>query len=119
MTTTTKIDKRPGKVNFGYRRGDTVAEPVTILEGGVAADITGRVYRAQLRTDADADVFVAFTVDIVDAAAGQIVLRLDHDITKGLSGPYAWDLEQDTSGVIRTLLAGTWTFDPDVTRTTG
>lgn len=113
---TAKIDKRPARVNYKYRRGDTVAEQVTIEEGGVAANITGRTYRAQLRKTVGGEVFVAFTVDITNPAGGVLVMRLTDTQTEPLSGRYYWDLEQTAGGVVRTLMAGEWTFDPDVTR---
>lgn len=112
----TTIDKRPGVVNYAYRRGDTVAEPVTIQEGGVAADISSRTYRAQLRKTVAGEPYLAFTITMDGAASGELVMRLTADQTEPLSGPYFWDLEQTAGGVVRTILAGVWTFDADVTR---
>lgn len=111
---TAMIDKRAAIVSYAYQRGDTVAEPVTILEGGVPADITGRTYRAQLRRYDDPDP-IDFTIDITAPTAGQIVLRLDDAQSALLDGTYQWDLEQNAGGVVRTLVGGTWLFDPDVT----
>lgn len=113
---TAKIDKRPARVNYSYRRGDTVAEPVTILEAGVPADISTRTYRAQIRKSIGGAPFVAFTVDTTDGPNGELVLRLTDTQTETLSGRYFWDLEQIAGGVVRTLIAGEWFFDPDVTR---
>lgn len=115
MNTAALIDKRAAIINYAYQRGDTVAEPVQILEGGVAADITGRTYRAQLRRYDDDPAPIDFTVDIIAPTVGQLVLRLDDTQSALLDGTYQWDLEQNAGGVIRTLLGGTWLFDPDTT----
>jgi hypothetical protein len=37
-------------------------------------------------------------------------------ITDDMSGLYVWDVQQDTAGVIRTLMGGSFFVDPDVTR---
>jgi hypothetical protein len=116
MAATVTIDKRAAVVNFKYQRGDTVAEPITILEAGSPANLTGRVYRAQLRKRANAAASVQFVITIATPATGQMVLHLDHDTTSELSGTYFWDLEQDISGVVRTLIRGDFVFDPDTTR---
>lgn len=115
MSTPT-ADFRPAKLNLKHRRGDTVAVPFTINEAGDPADITGRTYRAQLRRTASTTADVPFDVDVVDPDAGQLVIRLSSDVTIDLSGTYAWDLEQTNGDVVRTLVAGSWLFDPDVTR---
>jgi hypothetical protein len=44
-----------------------------------------------------------------------IVLRLADTVTDDLSGSYVWDLQQDTAGVIRTLVGGSFVVLKDVT----
>lgn len=113
----TKVDRRPAPHNFFYRRGDEVAEQITLLDGDhVPIDITSNTYRAQIRRSAASATYVSITVDVTDPTGGELVLRLDPSITEGLSGEYQWDLEQNDGGVVRTLLAGRFVFDPDVTR---
>lgn len=116
MAATVTIDKRAAVVNFKYQRGDTVAEPITILEAGTPADLTGRVYKAQLRKRANTASSLLFDITIADPETGEMVLRLDHDVTAELSGTYSWDLEQEVGGVVRTLIRGEFVFDPDTTR---
>ena len=116
MTTPT-VDLRPGKLDIKVRRGDTDGIPIVIQESGSPADLTGRTYRAQLRKTVTTTTAVDITVDTTEAAAGTLILRLDPIVTAALAGDYAWDLEQDYGGTIRTIVAGKWTFDPDVTRT--
>lgn len=115
MTTPT-VDLRPGKLNIKVARGDTDGIPIDITEGGIAADLTGRTYTAQLRRSANSTTAVDVEVDTTDAATGRLVLRLDPAVTETLSDDYEWDLEQDDGGTVRTLLAGIWHFQPDVTR---
>lgn len=113
---TPTVDLRPGKLNIKVSRGDTDGIPIDIREGGVAADLTGRTFTAQLRRSANATTAVDVEVDTTDADTGRLVLRLDPAVTETLSGDYQWDLEQVVGGTVRTLLKGTWSFDPDVTR---
>jgi len=113
---TPTVDLRPGKLNIKVSRGDTDGIPIVIREGGVAADLSGRTYTAQLRRAQNATTAVDITVDTTDADTGTLVLRLDPAVTETLSGDYFWDLEQTVGGTVRTILKGTWTFDLDVTR---
>lgn len=113
---TPTVDLRPGKLNIKTSRGDTVAVPITIQEGGVAADLTGRTYAAQIRRTKASATSVAVTVDTTDAADGDLVLRLTAVAAAALSGVYEWDLQQTQGGTVRTILEGRWTFGPDVTR---
>lgn len=110
------VDLRPGNLNIRTSRGDTVAVPLTIREGGEAADLTGRTYAAQIRRSAASSTAVTVTVDTSGAADGELVLRLTAAATANLTGEYQWDLQQTHGGSVRTLVTGRWTFGPDVTR---
>jgi hypothetical protein len=110
------VDLRPGKLDIKVTRGDTDGIPIVIQEGGSPADLTGRTYAAQLRRSRNAADAVDITVDATDAATGELVLRLEPDITETLTGEYQWELQQTVGGTVRTLLTGRWIFDPDVTR---
>lgn len=114
---TATVDLRPGRLDIKTTRGDDVGVPIDIREGGELADLTGRTYEAQLRRTADsATVSAEVTVDTTGAAAGRLVLRLEDAVTDDLKGVFYWDLEQTIGGTVRTILAGRWTFDADVTR---
>ncbi len=115
---TATVDYRPAKLNRKGWRGDSVAEPITIKEAGVAADVSARTFTSQLRRTANSTPAIDLDIDMDGTADGLIVLRLDEDATALLSGSYAWDLQQVTDGAVRTLAAGTWSFDSDVTRAT-
>jgi hypothetical protein len=110
------VDLRPGRLDIKVTRGDTDGIPIVIQEGGVAADLTGRTYAAQIRRTKNSAVAIDVTVDTAGAATGELVLRLEPEITETLTGEYQWDLEQTMDGIVRTLLTGRWIFDPDVTR---
>lgn len=110
------VDLRPGPLNVRHRRGDAVAFPLTIKEGGVAVDITGRTYQAQIRRRPNAALAAEVTVTATDAVHGVLAVVLDEDRSQALSGIYSWDFQQTVGGQPRTLLAGSWTVDDDVTR---
>ena len=113
---TATVDLRPGRLNIKSTRGDTVALPIVISEAGAPADLTGRTYLCQIRRTKPGAVIVEVDVDDTDAATGELVLRIDDLDTEPLSGLYVWDLEQSIGDNPRTILAGTWLFEPDVTR---
>lgn len=113
---TPTIDFRPEKANVKMRRGDTAAGPILIREAGEPADLTGRTFAAQIRRTAAASTAIDVEVDTAEAADGILVLRVDEEITQTLTGAYVWDLQQTIGGTVRTILAGAWIFDADVTR---
>jgi hypothetical protein len=107
----------PGKYNITGYRGDTLSLEFTFEdEAGVALALPTTGWAAQIRTLPDSAVAVEdFTVDASGAAAGVVVASLTGAQTATLSGG-VWDLEQTTSGVVRTYLRGSVTFEGDVTR---
>ena len=109
----------PAKQNFSITRGDTETVVVNITtNGSTPVDITGRTYRAQLRSTKDSGVISAsFTCTITDAPDGQVTCVLSAASTAGLTpGTYYWDFEENNAGVITTIIAGTVTVLADVTR---
>ena len=109
----------PGKLNYTMTRGDDFAAEMTIQEGNPLApvDVSARTYTAQIRPTADSlTVTATFSVDMTDAARGIVVLRLADTVTDDLGGSYVWDLQQNTAGVIRTLVGGNFVVLDDVTR---
>ena len=107
----------PAKLNYKITRGDDFADEVTIKEGGVAVDVSARTYTAQLRATADSTTVVAtFTINMASAATGVVGFSIADTVTDDLAGLYVWDFQQDTAGVIRTLMGGTFLVNPDVTR---
>lgn len=113
------ISVLPAKLNYKIVRGDDFADVVTIKEGTPAAavDVSARTFTAQLRATANATTVIAtFAIDMTNAASGEVGYSLADTVTDDLSGNYVWDFQQDTGGVIRTLMGGSFFVAPDVTR---
>jgi hypothetical protein len=109
----------PAKQNFSITRGDTETVVVNITtNGSTPIDVTGRTYRAQLRSTKDSAVISAsFSCSITNAAQGQVTCVLSSASTANLTpGTYYWDFEENNAGVITTIIAGTVTVLADVTR---
>lgn len=109
----------PADQDLTITRGDTETIVVTITSDGTTPiNITGRTYRAQIRSSQDATtVKASFTCTVTDAANGQVTATLSATNSATLaSGIYYWDLEENASGVISTILAGNVTVLADVTR---
>jgi hypothetical protein len=83
----------------------------------VAVNVSARTYTAQVRLTADTETIVAqMAIDMSSAATGVVGFSVADTVTDDLSGVYVWDFQQDTAGVIRTLMGGTFLVNPDVTR---
>lgn len=109
----------PAKQNFSITRGDTETVVVNITtDGSTPINITGRTYRAQLRSTKESAVISAsFVCTITDAPDGQVTCVLSAASTSSLSpGTYYWDFEENNAGVITTIIAGMVTVLADVTR---
>jgi hypothetical protein len=109
----------PAKLNYRITRGDDFADVVTIKEGDPAAavDVSARTFTAQVRATADATTVIAsFVIDMTSAATGEVGFSIADTVTDDLAGVYVWDFQQDTGGVIRTLMGGSFVVDKDVTR---
>lgn len=110
----------PAKLSYTIVRGDDFADQVTIKEGGppaVAVDVSARTYTAQVRSSADATTVIAtMSIDMTSAASGVVGYSIADTVTDDLSGSYVWDFQQETAGVIRTLMGGAFVVLKDVTR---
>ena len=110
---------QPADQDLIITRGDTETLVVTITsDGSTAVNITGRTYKAQIRSTQDSTTIKAsFTCTVTGAASGQVTCVLSATSSAALSaGLYFWDLEENASGVISTILAGNVTVLADVTR---
>jgi len=109
----------PGTQNLTFVRGDTETVQVTMTsDGSTPVNITGRTYAAQLRTTPDiAAISATATCAITDAANGVMQAVFSATSTAALDpGYYYWDLQENASGTITTVLQGTVTVLADVTR---
>lgn len=112
------ISIRPASLTYKIVRGDDFADVITIKEGDPPepADLTGRTYTAQVRRTPNGDVIAEMTIDDSNLDEGQVGIALPDATTADMSGSYVWDFQQDSAGVVRTLLKGAFVVDPDVTR---
>lgn len=109
----------PATQDLTITRGDTETIVVTLTtDGTTAIDVTGRTYTAQLRSTPDISVISAsFTCTVTNGAAGQVTCVMSSTASAELSpGFFYWDLQENASGTISTVLAGTVTVLADVTR---
>jgi hypothetical protein len=92
---------------------------------GDPVDLTGRTVRSQIRRYPGADELAAeFTVDLVDAAAGRVILTLSPADTTPLVGIYAYDIKWqdptptplDPTGTTSFFVAGRVGAEAEVTR---
>jgi hypothetical protein len=110
---------QPADQDLTITRGDTETLVVTITtDGSTAVDITGRTYLSQIRSQQDSTTIKAsFTCTVTNAAAGQVTCVLSATSSAALSaGLYFWDLQENASGTISTILSGNVTVLADVTR---
>lgn len=110
---------QPADQDLVITRGDTETLVVTIQDdNGSAINITGRTYRAQIRSSQDSTTIKAsFTCTVTGGSSGQVTCVLSATDSATLSsGQYFWDLEETASGVVSTILSGNVTVLADVTR---
>lgn len=109
----------PADQDLTITRGDTETLVVTLTSDGTTPiNITGRTYTAQIRSTPDSStVKASFSCVVGSGPSGIVTCTLTAVDSSLLSaGNYFWDLQENASGVISTLLSGTVTVLPDVTR---
>lgn len=109
----------PAEQDLVVVRGDTLTIGVTMTTNGTTPiNITGRTYTSMVRQNYDDPSPAAtFTCTIVSGAAGTLQLVMSAASTAVLEPQnYYWDLQENASGIITTVLAGAFVVLPDVTR---
>ena len=109
----------PAKQNLSITRGDTETIVVTMkTSAGVAVNITGRTYRAHIRTTKDAATTSGtFVCTVTNASAGEVTCVMSAGSTAALPvGTSYWDFEENNAGVVATILSGTVNVLADVSR---
>jgi hypothetical protein len=125
MAAAVKISLVPSELDLALYAGDGVALVFTLNDGdGAPLNLTGAV-TAQIRTTKQADVAQAdFTADLSQGATGVVTLMLTGqqtaDLVEGSSQSQfkgVWDMQwTKNGGEPVTVLQGSITCDPDVTR---
>jgi hypothetical protein len=110
----------PAAANIVITRGDTTTLSIALTTNGTSPlDITGRTYTAQVRGNSeDTSAEVAFTCTLsATPNDGILTCVLTATQTATLEpGNHVWDLQENASGVISTILSGTFTVLADITR---
>ena len=109
----------PAEQDLVVTRGDTMTVNVTMTTNGTTPiNIAGRVYTSMVRANYDDPTAAAsFVCTIVSGAAGTLQLVMSAASTALLEPyNYYWDLQENASGIITTVLAGAFVVLPDVTR---
>jgi hypothetical protein len=110
----------PAEQDIVVTRGDTLTVVVTMTTNGTTPiNITGRTYTSMVRQNYDDPSPAAtFTCTVTDGAAGKLTMVMSAGSTSVLEPQnYYWDLQENASSVISTVLAGSFVVLPDVTRT--
>lgn len=110
-----------GKLDIEITKGDSYSNEITFetCTNNVVApiNITGRTYSAKIRRVATQTTPDAtFTCTVINGVAGQLTIYLTDTQTNSLSpADYRWDLQENASGIISTILAGRCRILADVT----
>ena len=112
------IDNLPADLNLALMQGKYWATIMTIRDAeGVAIDVTGYVFRGQVRPYPTGPEAASFTFTIVDAPGGVVRVELLSADTVTLTGTrYQYDWEYaDGAGEEHALVRGTIAVSPEVT----
>jgi hypothetical protein len=110
---------QPAIQDLTFVRGDTETISATMTtDGSTPIDITGRVYTSQLRTSPDSDIVSATATCSVPTGTDGVVNVIYAATATALLDPgyYYWDLQENASGTITTVITGTVNVLADVTR---
>jgi len=113
-----------GVYNITHRQGDTFNLALVYSDSaGDPINLTGFTAKCQLRANASSDtaVLTATTSDgtlVITGAQGRIAFAISATAMGAIAaGTYVYDLEIESSGgVVTTILTGTFTITPEVTR---
>lgn len=95
--------------------GDDVSQTFTFTsDGSTPINITGRTYSAGVYDGASS--VASFTCTNTTGTDGKVVLSLANATTTSLGvGQWRWSLVENASGIISTLLVGSFTIASEVT----
>jgi hypothetical protein len=108
------------KYNIVINQGADFSLGLALSEGGTPTDLTDFLVRAQIRPKTYSETVTGtFVGTITNAAQGTLSLTMPNSITSDIpKGTYAYDLQIYTfeDGIVNTLLYGSVTVNPGVTR---
>lgn len=107
------------KANIQIDQGSDFSTIISIAdENDMPIDVTGSTFSAIARKHYSSLTSYAFTVDIVDGPAGDIMLSMPANTTANIAaGRYVYDCEStDTDGIVTRLVEGLLTISPRVKR---
>lgn len=101
-------------------RGDDFRVVISLSTDGIPFDLTDYTVMAQIRpsTSLSAVLIAEFDAEIdPDPETGVITLTLDHETTATFTANGVWDMQiTGPDGWVTTVVSGTVTIVPDVTR---
>jgi hypothetical protein len=110
----------PAKYDMTIRIGDTETFSFSLVSGDNQTPINlgASTFQAQIRSSAAATSTIAsFSTAITSTGAGTFYISLSSGTTSALTPTNGvWDLQQNLSGTITTLVAGRVLIVQDVTR---
>lgn len=109
----------PAKYDIQIRVGDTETFSFTLEdENGSPINLGASTFAAQIRSSAAATSTIAsFSTAVTSTGAGTFYISLSSGTTAALTPTNGvWDLQQNLSGTITTLVAGDVRIVQDVTR---
>lgn len=100
-------------------QGDDFTHAVNFVDDdGDPIDVTGRTWLSQVRRRwSDTTVDAQFTVDVSQAATGQVTFTLPGSVLENMiPGKYRYDLQWTVGGVTFTVLAGEFLVTGEISR---
>jgi hypothetical protein len=109
----------PMKVDLSIYRGDTGSFRITVTDSvGAPVDMTGATWDGDIRTKVGDPVITNFDIVPVAGDSSSIDVSLTSVKSEMLSGTCVYDIEMRLGTVVSTLIQGTITVTPDVSRPT-
>jgi hypothetical protein len=109
----------PAKYDIQIRIGDSESFNFTLQDdNGAPINLGASTFQAQIRSSAAATSTIAsFSTAVTSTGAGTFYISLSSGTTAALTPTNGvWDLQQNLSGTITTLIAGDVRIVQDVTR---
>jgi len=110
----------PGYCDLKMQQGsqfETVLRAKESVTDEVGIDLTGCVFRSQMRTEAGGTLLIEFTVDHSRLDEGYVGLTATAEQTAQVTRPGVYDVEYtDPDGLTRTILRGNISLTLEVTK---